>query len=85
MRFNTSGLNSQTHKTAYGQVTILPSHALLVDFRESQRRKGLKGDEVIRIDSDGSTVGAYDVLIAHADVCVRFRSIAHHTSVLLVV
>lgn len=59
MRFNTSGLNSQTHKTAYGQVTILPSHALLVDFRESQRRKGLKGDEVIRIDSDGSTISVY--------------------------
>jgi polo-like kinase 4 len=70
-QFNTLGLNSQTHKTAYGQVTILPSHALLVDFRESQRRKGFKGDEVILIDSDGSMVGAYVGMNAHADVWVK--------------
>jgi polo-like kinase 4 len=61
IQFNILGLNSQTHKTAYGQVAILPSRALLVDFRESQRRKGFKGDEVILIGSDGSKVRAYNL------------------------
>jgi polo-like kinase 4 len=70
-QFNTLGLDSQTHKTAYGQVTILPSHALLVDFRESQRRKGFKGDEVIVIDSDGSLVWVYVILNILADVYVE--------------
>jgi polo-like kinase 4 len=59
IQFNVLGLNSQTHKVAYGQITILPSHALLVDFRESQRRKGFKGDEVILIGPDGSKVRSY--------------------------
>ena len=71
MKFNTLGLITQTHKTVYGQVTILPSHSLLVDFRESQRRRGFKGDEVILIDSDGNTVGVYVVLNTHVDACVK--------------
>jgi len=56
-KLNTLGLNSQTHKTTYGQITILPSRALLVDFRESQRRRGFRSDEVLLIDSDGNKVG----------------------------
>ena len=71
MQFNTLGLNSQAHKALSGQVAILPSRALLVDFREGQRRMGFKGDEVLLIDSDGSAVGIYVVLNAHADVCVK--------------
>lgn len=57
---NTSLMNCQTHKTAYGQITILPSHSLLVDFRESQRRRGLKGDEVFVVGSDGLSVSRID-------------------------
>ena len=55
-QFNTSSIKCQSHKTTYGQVTILPSHSVLVDFRESQRRRGLVGDEILLIDWDGSKV-----------------------------
>ncbi|KAG6903124.1 hypothetical protein C0995_004671 [Termitomyces sp. Mi166 len=54
--FNTQTMTCQTHKTIYGQITVLPSRSLLVDFRESQRRKGFKGDEVLLIDPNGLKV-----------------------------
>ncbi|KAG6918316.1 hypothetical protein DXG01_015174 [Tephrocybe rancida] len=56
---NTSGMGYQTHKAVYGQITILPSHSLLADFRESQRRKGFRGDEVLLIDPDGQKLVLY--------------------------
>ncbi|KAH0586347.1 hypothetical protein H2248_007588 [Termitomyces sp. 'cryptogamus'] len=56
---NTQSMTCQIHKTIYGQITVLPSHSLLVDFRESQRRKGFKGDEVFLIDPDGLKVSVY--------------------------
>jgi hypothetical protein len=46
----------KTHKTTSGQLVILPSHATLVDFREGERRKGKKGDEVIVVSPDGLNV-----------------------------
>jgi len=61
-QFNTSSIKCQSHKTTYGQVTILPSHSVLVDFRESQRRRGLVGDEILLIDSDGSKVSQFSIV-----------------------
>jgi hypothetical protein len=46
----------KTHKTTSGQLIILPSHSTLIDFREGERRKGKKGDEVILVSVDGLTV-----------------------------
>lgn len=54
---NTEYLSPGTYKTMKGQVTVLhSSRSLLVDFREGERRKGRKGDEVIVIAPDGYTV-----------------------------
>ncbi|KZV62449.1 hypothetical protein PENSPDRAFT_758680 [Peniophora sp. CONT] len=49
----------KTHKTTSGQVVILPSHSTLVDFREGERRKGKKGDEVIVVSADGLTIQVF--------------------------
>lgn len=54
--FTTRLLKPQTHKSVYGQLTILPSRSLLVDFREGERRRGKKGDYVFVIDPDGVEV-----------------------------
>ncbi|KAI0030433.1 hypothetical protein K488DRAFT_72197 [Vararia minispora EC-137] len=51
--WTTAQVPPKTHKTTSGQLVILPSHATLVDFREGERRKGEKGDEVIVVSSDG--------------------------------
>lgn len=56
LHFNTSLLNPKTHKSANGQITILPSRSLLIDFRENERRRGSKGDDVLLIDSTGTMV-----------------------------
>ena len=53
---NTLLLAPKTHKLANGNLTILPSHSLLVDFRENQRRRGLRGDEVLMISPTGTSV-----------------------------
>ncbi|KAI0320204.1 hypothetical protein OF83DRAFT_1106368 [Amylostereum chailletii] len=46
----------KTHKTSLGQVIILPSHSTLVDYREGERRKGRKGDEIMLVSPDGRKV-----------------------------
>ncbi|KAG5638163.1 hypothetical protein H0H81_001459 [Sphagnurus paluster] len=56
--------------TTYGQVTILPSHSLLVDFRESQRRKGLKGDQVFVVDPDGAKISVYSAPHLSSPCCL---------------
>ncbi|KAF8809558.1 kinase-like protein [Phlegmacium glaucopus] len=56
---NTLLLAQKTHKFASGTLTILPSHSLLVDFRENQRRRGLRGDEVLLIDPTGMSVNVF--------------------------
>lgn len=38
---------------------VLPSLSLLVDFREQQRRRGGRGDEVFVIDKEGTWVEVY--------------------------
>lgn len=54
--FNTSFLPPQTHKVARGQLVVLPSKTLLVDFREGERRQGRQGVEVLTISPDGEEV-----------------------------
>jgi hypothetical protein len=54
--FSSILLPPRNHKTLHGQVTVLPSHSLLVDFRESERKRGKKGDEVLVIDPAGIQV-----------------------------
>jgi hypothetical protein len=53
---STSLLPSKTHKLAHGQLVILPSRSVLVDFRELERRKGRKGDEVMVVSPNGDQV-----------------------------
>jgi hypothetical protein len=48
---DTSSLPPKIHKLANGTITILESHALLVDFRQNQRRHGHKGDQIMLIES----------------------------------
>ena len=49
-------LKPQTYKVSRGQLVVLPSGSLLVDFREGERRKGRSGKEVLIVTSDGSRV-----------------------------
>ncbi|KAF7792613.1 hypothetical protein EIP86_003710 [Pleurotus ostreatoroseus] len=58
--FNTNYLVPQTHKVIKGQLTVLPSLSLLVDFREGERRKGRRGGEVLLVSPDGTEVQIYD-------------------------
>jgi len=54
--FNTSFLPPQTHKVGRGQLVVLPSRTLLVDFREGERRQGRQGIEAFTISPDGEEV-----------------------------
>jgi len=56
LQLTTYLLRPQTQKTVHGQITILPSRSLLVDFREGERRRGKGGDEVLVIDPSGLEV-----------------------------
>ena len=53
---STSLLPPKTHKLAGGQLAILPSRSVLVDFREGERRTGRKGDEVMVVSPNGDQV-----------------------------
>ena len=53
---STSLLPPKTHKLACGQLAILPSRSVLVDFREGERRKGRKGEEVLVVSPNGDQV-----------------------------
>ncbi|KAJ7645417.1 kinase-like domain-containing protein [Mycena polygramma] len=57
--FTTALLSPEMHKTVHGQITVLPSHSLLVDLREGERRRGQKGVEVLVIDSHGTQIEVY--------------------------
>ncbi len=56
---STSLLPLKTHKLAYGQLAILPSRSVLVDFREGERRTGRKGDEVMVVSPNGHQVNLF--------------------------
>ncbi|KJA21221.1 hypothetical protein HYPSUDRAFT_67963 [Hypholoma sublateritium FD-334 SS-4] len=53
---DTRSLSPKLHKLAMGTITILKSRSLLVDFRQNQRRLGLKGDQVIVISNQGTSI-----------------------------
>ncbi|KAH8104543.1 hypothetical protein BXZ70DRAFT_594195 [Cristinia sonorae] len=56
---NTSYLAVHTYKVAKGQLTILPSMSLLIDFREGERRSGRKGSEILRVDPEGRWIEVF--------------------------
>lgn len=56
---STSLLPPKTHKLACGQLAILPSRSVLVDFREGERRKGRKGEEVMVVSPNGDQVNCF--------------------------
>jgi hypothetical protein len=56
---STSLLSPKTHKLAHGQLVILPSRSILVDFREGERKKGRKGDEVMVVSPIGDQIFLY--------------------------
>lgn len=56
----TNQMTVKTYKTAQGQVVVLPSRSLLVDFRERDRRNGNAGDEVLIISADGVRVQVFN-------------------------
>ena len=60
VRLDTSGLPPQTHPTPHGHITILKDTCdLVVDLRESERRSGRSGNEVLKITSDGRMVSLH--------------------------
>lgn len=75
--FDTTFLPPQTHKVARGQLVVLPSRTLLVDFREGERRQGRQGVEVLTISPDGREVKInprvtmISKLNARSDSCVQ--------------
>lgn len=62
--FSTFFLPPQTHKVARGQLVILPSRTLLVDFREGERRQGRQGIEVLTISPNGEEVQSFLHILA---------------------
>jgi hypothetical protein len=82
---STSLLPPKTHKLAGGQLVILPSRSVLVDFREGERRKGRKGDEVMVVSPNGDQVSLF--LLASRNLTQKYRRFIYSaplTSVLLV-
>jgi hypothetical protein len=58
-RLTSSPLKPQTHRVTHGKLCVLPSHDLLIDFREGERRRGKRGDTVFAISASGGTVHIY--------------------------
>ena len=63
--FDSAFLLPQTHKVARGQLVVLPSRALLVDFREGERRQGRQGVEVLTISPNGEEVWVFPYVLSH--------------------
>ena len=82
---STSLLSPKTHKLAGGQLAILPSRSVLVDFREGERRKGRKGEEVMVVSLNGDQVSSFR--LASRNLTQKYRRFIYSvplTSVLLV-
>jgi hypothetical protein len=82
---STSLLPAKTHKLAGGQLAILPSRSVLVDFREGERRKGRKGEEVMVVSPNGDQVSLF--LLESRNSTQKYRRFVYSaplTSVLLV-
>ncbi|ESK94020.1 serine threonine protein kinase [Moniliophthora roreri MCA 2997] len=58
--FSATSLPPRAHKTVNGNIIILSSRSLLVDFREGERRRGQKGSEVLLVNPAGDTVEVYE-------------------------
>ncbi|GJF00693.1 kinase-like protein [Phanerochaete sordida] len=74
---NTSYLVPRTQKLANGSVTVLPSRSLLVDFREGERRKGRKGDEVLVVGPDGLSIKIYAAPHLSTPCCLAEPTVEH--------
>ncbi|KAG7089431.1 hypothetical protein E1B28_011117 [Marasmius oreades] len=66
---NTTLLSPRVHKTVNGQITILSSRSVLVDFREGERRRGEEGTEVFVISPQGDEVKVYDAPHLNIPTC----------------
>ncbi|KZP33580.1 kinase-like protein [Athelia psychrophila] len=77
-----SSLRPQTHKIAHGQLTILQSRSLLIDFREGERRKGNKGREVLLVNMDGSQIEVHSAPHLSSPCCLVEPTAAYPISML---
>lgn len=73
--FNSAFLPPQTHKVARGQLVVLPSRGLLVDFREGERRQGRQGVEVLTISPNGEEVRVPSHVLVAGIAHRQFRSL----------
>ncbi|KAL1748031.1 hypothetical protein HDZ31DRAFT_60728 [Schizophyllum fasciatum] len=60
----------KSHKALHGQVTVLPSRSLLVDFREAERRRGAKGTTVLEVSPDGERIKVYSAPHLSSPCCL---------------
>ncbi|KAL1711121.1 hypothetical protein EV121DRAFT_275084 [Schizophyllum commune] len=68
--FSTHLMASKSHKALHGQVTVLPSRSLLIDFREAERRRGAKGTAVLVVSADGGRIKVYSAPHLSAPCCL---------------
>ncbi|KIK69646.1 hypothetical protein GYMLUDRAFT_79751 [Collybiopsis luxurians FD-317 M1] len=74
---NTALLSARVHKTVNGQITVLPSRSLLVDFREGERRRGKPGIEVFVVSPEGEEVKVYSAPHLSTPCCL-VEPVAEH-------
>ncbi|KAI5896605.1 uncharacterized protein SCHCODRAFT_02569377 [Schizophyllum commune H4-8] len=68
--FSTHLMAPKSHKALHGQVTVLPSRSLLIDFREAERRRGAKGTTVLVVGGDGERIKVYSAPHLSAPCCL---------------
>ncbi|KAL1714731.1 hypothetical protein EV715DRAFT_208993 [Schizophyllum commune] len=68
--FSTHLMAPKSHKALHGQVTVLPSRSLLIDFREAERRRGAKGTAVLVVSADGGRIKIYSAPHLSAPCCL---------------
>ncbi|KAI5827939.1 hypothetical protein K523DRAFT_373999 [Schizophyllum commune Tattone D] len=68
--FSTHLMAPKSHKALHGQVTVLPSRSLLIDFREAERRRGAKGTAVLVVCADGGRIKVYSAPHLSAPCCL---------------
>ncbi|KAL1754155.1 hypothetical protein FB107DRAFT_216357 [Schizophyllum commune] len=68
--FSTHLMAPKSHKALHGQVTVLPSRSLLIDFREAERRRGAKGTVVLVVSADGRRIKVYSAPHLSAPCCL---------------
>ncbi|EIN12748.1 hypothetical protein PUNSTDRAFT_124455 [Punctularia strigosozonata HHB-11173 SS5] len=57
--FTTEHLKPQTYNVVYGQLQVLSSRSVMIDFRERERKRGNRGDEVLVVAPSGIVVKVY--------------------------